>query len=398
MEAYLFIYSRLERFDYRLIYAPSQSFLPNPTRSYFVSFAREVINTDTVSNGNINANRWSLVRRGSKVLFGVGCYNQELGDCSSEIENRKVRGFFGMVFDYDEEYLPKDLFTLEYFQGLYSSYMEPIWHAQKKDEFKVNSLVVIINIPAKEEHPNFIELNTDRTRCKVLPESISQSDAINSALKMTDVEVVLGLNDIKHVTRAVLSQPRNVSLIGNNTEMYFPILQKKSENKPSKSNVGANKQSVQGKSRSAEKKVKLESSDYEYLAESIYSKLKRCGANVRLVVKHIAEKCDLIVTDGSNPRPFIKHQENNDEVNTNSCAENEIMNSQDTMLDEETINRKKTERQLRLAEIRKQYSEKEHHGKIPRVPSADLRYDMENIEELQGLTAKNKKISKIEDL
>ncbi len=72
MEAYLFIYSRLERFDYRLIYAPSQSFLPSPTRDDFVSFAREVINTDNVANGGLNTARWSVIRRGNKVLFGGG--------------------------------------------------------------------------------------------------------------------------------------------------------------------------------------------------------------------------------------------------------------------------------------------------------------------------------------
>lgn len=405
MEAYLFIYSRLERFDYRLIYAPSQSFLPNPTRNEFISFTREVINTDNISNGKINATRWSLIRRGQKVLFGVGIYNKDLGDCSSDIETRNVRGFFGFVFNFEKGTLPEEYFTLSFFQNLYSSYIMPLWHAGKKNENRINSIIQKIDVNIKEYRiDSFLELNTYSTTCKVLPEAVVISDAINSALNVNDIEIVLGLNNIKHVTSAPLLQFRNISIIGNLTEENIPISQNKSQDSPFKSEVSTSNTSVQSRGRrtiiedkSRYTTTKSEYSDYEYLAELLYAKLKRCGINVKRVVANLAKKCGLCIIEQPIQGSFNQTFENNEK--TNVYSQNEIADSQNDLA-QATINKEKAERRARFAEIRKKLSTSDEVSEDHRSSAspADLHPEVNNIEELINLTPGNKDNLDIEDL
>ena len=40
MKGYLFIYTRLDKFDYRLLYAPDIKILPSHIRDTFINFAR----------------------------------------------------------------------------------------------------------------------------------------------------------------------------------------------------------------------------------------------------------------------------------------------------------------------------------------------------------------------
>lgn len=405
MEAYLFIYSRLERFDYRLIYAPSQSFLPSPTRDDFVSFAREVINTDNVANGGINTPRWALIRRGKKVLYGVGIYNKDLGDCSSTIETRDVRGFFGIVFNYEEGLLPNDLFTVSYFQNLYASYFMPIWHTVKKDEYKINSVIQGIKVIIQNNKLNEpIYLNTNASICKILPESILVSDAINSALQIDDVELVLGLNDVKHVTSARLSQFRNVSVNGNITEEVIHITPKITsetsfKSKDSKINAGGQPiRKIQNKRDSAHHITpKPEISDHKDMAEAIFSKLRRCGFNVKRIVIYLAQKCGLRVIEQSDILPT--NQAFDKKVGTFEVTQR----GTDFNVSEpspETKAKQKEERRTRLTEIRKKLSDiddiPERHS--PKKDISDLQIDTNNIEEISNLPKKNKENLDIEEL
>lgn len=405
MEAYLFIYSRLERFDYRLIYAPSRSFLPSPTRDDFVSFAREVINTDNVANGGINTARWSVIRRGNKVLFGVGMYNKDLGDCSSTIETRDVRGFFGIVFNYEEVVLPNDLFTISYFQNLYSSYFMPIWHTVKKDEYKINSIIQGIEIIIQNNNlKETIDLNTNTSICKILPESILVSDAINSALQIDDVELVLGLNDIKHVTSARLSQFRNVSVIGNITEKVIHISSKKSSETPFKSkeskfDTGEQPiRKVKNKENSTHQITPMPGiSDHKDKADAIFSKLQRCGFNVKRIVFYLAQKCGLRVIEQSDLVPTnhpFDGKVGTFEVTQKGTDVNVTVPSPETKAKE------KEERRTRLTEIRKKLSDIDDipEGRHPKKDISDLHIDINNIEELNNLPKKNKENLDIEEL
>lgn len=405
MEAYLFIYSRLERFDYRLIYAPSKSFLPNPTRDEFVSFAREVINTDNVSNGGINTARWSVIKRGNKVLFGVGVYNKDLGDCSSTIETRDVRGFFGIVINYEGGGLPNDLFNISYFQNLYASYFMPIWHTVKKDEYKINSIIQGINISAQNNNLNeHINLNTNASICKILPESILVSDAINSALQLDDVELVLGLNDVKHVTSAHLLQFRNVSIIGNITEDVIHITPKESSNtslkiKESKiDRKGEPTRIIENKENSGlHIPLTPGNSDHKDAADSIFSILRRCGFNVKRIVIYLAHKCGLRVIEQSDIVPT--NQSFDDKERTFDVTQREI-DEIVTELSPETKAKEKEERRTRLSEIRKKLSDTDNisEGHCPQKDVSYLHIDINNIEEINNLPKSNKENLDIEEL
>lgn len=400
MEAYLFIYSRLERFDYRLIYAPSQSFLPNPTRNEFISFAREVINTDNVSNGKINTARWSLIRRGDKVLFGIGIYNKNLGDCSSDIETRNVRGFFGLVFNYEKESLPKECFAMSFFESIYSSYIMPLWHAEKKDEHKINSIIQKIDLNVEDSCTDSpIKLNTHSSVCKILPETIVVDEAINSALSVEDIEIVLGLNDIKHVTSASLSQFRNISIIGNHTEDDIPVSNKKSHvasvaHKEGRERHRDYSSTVSGQSNDKSKSVCC---DYEHLADVIYSKLKRCGVNVKRVVTSLAKKCGLYIADYPMHDSVNKMHSNSD---NNNALPYDVIDNSGQEITQSITDKEKAERRNRFAEIRKELSNSSNpqNNIEAGTSSKNPLNDVNDLEDLKSLSPKDKDSFDIEDL
>jgi len=404
MEAYLFFYSRLERFDYRLIYAPSESFLPDPIRSEFIAFAREVINTDNVSNGKIVTPRWSIIRREDKILYGIGIYNKELGDCSSELETRNIRGYFGIVFNYEKGNLPMECFTLAFFQNLYSSYFTPLWHAEKKDENKINSIVQIINIDLVEESICFpIKLNTNSSLCKVLSESVIVRDAINSAIENNDIEIVLGLNDIKHVTTASLSRFRNISLIGNFIEENISICQSKQREKLPRrkdSVVSISEQNrVRGSRSKAEEPCKItteKESDYKYLADSIFNKLRKCGINVKAIVHYLAKKCGLCIIEPSSPNYDIPDSGNEDVKKVSHNYEVDLSDEES----QKSMENARIEHRNRLAEIRKELSTSEDVSQMmaSEVSHTPQNTDFHNLEELDNIDSKEKDNLSIEDL
>lgn len=384
MKAYLFIYSRLENFDYRLIYAPPQSFLPNPTRMNFASFAREVMNTDNGSNGAIKIPRWSLIRRGNKVLFGVGAYNKDLGDCSSKYENRVVRGFFGFVFNHEKGSLPEEYFTLSFFQNLYSSYIKPLWNTARKDEDKINSISQDIDINIEEGSLHFpLELNTCSTICKVLPEAIVISDAINSALDMNDIEVVLGLNNTKHVTSADLFPFRNISVIGNREEENIPIHPRKPP-KPLPINP------IEDPTKESEH------SYYNKLANCLYVQLKKLQVDVKQFVKYLAKKCGLYIID-QNTQPSTNQTPKN-KKNTYTPFQDEMTNSLNKPT-QDTIDKEKAKRQNCLAAIRKKLLTSDEAAEVQEARASSTNSQIDNnIEELNNITPENKGNLDIEEL
>jgi hypothetical protein len=406
MEAYLFFYSRLERFDYRLIYAPSKSFLPDPIRSEFITFAREVINTDNVSNGKISVPRWSIIRRENLVLYGIGVYNKELGDCYSEFENRDIRGYFGVVFNYDNGNLPLEYFSLAYFRDLYSQYFAPFWHAKKTDEKKINSIVQKIDINIEAEGTSSrIELNGDYSICKVIPEPIVVKDVVNTAIGLQDIELVLGLNDIKHVTTASLLKFRNISILGNTIEKSVPIACDKvksdfSKNEDSaslipKQTIGRVSKSVSNKqhNRKAEVVEEGKESEYEYLADTIYHKLRKCGINVKSIVRYLAKKCGLRIVEPS----FSNYHE---PVSSKEEVENDSYNYDAEANAPEILKTSKIERRNRLSEIRKKMSTSEHVSEMTgsETTQASQNTDFNNLEELNNLSLQKKDNLSIEDI
>lgn len=67
MKFQTYIYGRTLNIDFREICSPQKRMSPQT-----VSLVKEIINTDVISNGDINRLRYLFVRDSGRVLFGVG--------------------------------------------------------------------------------------------------------------------------------------------------------------------------------------------------------------------------------------------------------------------------------------------------------------------------------------
>lgn len=231
MATQLIIYTRLENFDYRLIFAPSRQMLPEPYRSEFIDFVREVINSDNF--GSIKSPRYAVIKRNDLCLIGIGCDNSCLGEVKSNIERREIRGFFGVVSN--EPFKPSVIQTLsqlDFYKDLFTSFIIPKWHTSKRNEDDINSIVEHLTIN-KEEQPTSIfddiDINIDVNLCKIHSHQIEPSSLISSCVKHKNVDAVTNLNSEAHVTSAPLYKFHNVTI--NESVFSKTISYKKTETK-----------------------------------------------------------------------------------------------------------------------------------------------------------------------
>ncbi len=213
MKGTLFVYSRLERLDYRLIYAPPKSILPEPIRSDFINFAREIINVDNVLNGSIDELRWSVIKRENVVMVGVGCVNEQLGSTYKDFAGRHVRGFFGVVINSFNNGVINALCDVMFYQNLYKSFVLPLWSLT--DQSKANSVCMEIDIEETAVNDiNRVDINIDNSKFKILPQNIEFKDVIFSSLSHDSVDVVLNLNNLQHISSSELYHIHNATIIG----------------------------------------------------------------------------------------------------------------------------------------------------------------------------------------
>lgn len=211
---YLFVYTRLEKFDYRLIFSPDNQTLPQPIRGEFIDFAREVVDTDNF--GPIAIPRFAIVKRGNLSLIGVGCRNTVLGTCPSTEETREIRGFFGVVTDSCSFEQINTLTNLEYYRYLFTKFIIPIWGISKREEDKINSIVQAITVPNTDLpfSQSLLDVNIDNNSCKVFPISTDAASLIKSCMSFNEVDAVVGLNSDKHILEAPLYIFHNVTICG----------------------------------------------------------------------------------------------------------------------------------------------------------------------------------------
>ncbi len=210
----LFVYSRLERFDYRLLYAPDSQKLPEPLRSEFIEFAREVINTDFF--GDIREPRFALLKRGRLCLVGLGCYNKLLGDFDSHSETRTIRGFFGVLVEAPVPSILSSLLNIDFYRKIYQEHVSKLWHLGKKDEERTNSVVCNIELPEQPDEPVLPsgDLNTDARICRVHPASTEVATLFSTALSCENADIALGLNSLNHATEGSMYHFHNISIVG----------------------------------------------------------------------------------------------------------------------------------------------------------------------------------------
>ena len=366
MQGNLFIYTRLEKFDYRLIYAPDRASLPSPIRDSFIDFVREVVNTDNVNNGEISQPRWALKKEGNHILIGVGCYNKDLGAETSGTEKRIIRGFFGVYFDNLCQEAISPLTEMSFYRQIYAQYIQPLWSLTKKDEYKTNSVVQGIDI---EDSSIFatsqIQLNEQQNKCFVLSDEVIIDELFLSALRCDKVDVVCNLNTIEHVTCASLYSFHNITIICNKQTQVFALLKGDSESvstsstkstfrRPTKSNIEETKKpsvqehSYEGKERTDE--------EYTWYVDILLRKLKYCKISIEKFLRILAQKCGYILIpqeDSQNVDVRSSYVYKDEHNNSSSNQQAELIVSQDI----EQFESEKSKRRANVADLRRQYLE-----------------------------------------
>lgn len=200
MRAQYFVYTRNRGNDYKLVYAPDDTFCPPETRRYFLKQSRGVINIESYS-GSLDEPRWLISRKGNCILFGIGVMNRILGvDNNTDYTGTPIRGFFGVVVNAEDNQV-KVPFDIQFYKDLYKSKIDPIWDYLRED-FKFKGVEVTQDFNKYEcvdATTSSIELNTVEKKTVILPISTSSADVIGSILSLSaDCSFVSGLSDKEH--------------------------------------------------------------------------------------------------------------------------------------------------------------------------------------------------------
>lgn len=301
MKGSLFVYSRLERLDYRLIYAPSKEMLAEPIRSEFIDFAREIINVDNALNGDIETLRWSIIKRENIVMVGIGCANSQLGTSNKDFARRNVRGFFGVVINTPNQNIINALCNVRFYQNLYNLFIIPLWNTTTTDQRKANSICAETNIEEIESIDfKSIDVNIDNSRTKIFSQDISFKDILFSAFIHNSVDMVCNLNNLQHITSAELYKFHNATIIGNDNTTLHHLTGEEGE--PGPGDAGG--------------------FEYESLADKIIRHFKKYGLKIELFLKILANKCGCRVIkkheNHYNHPPKQPHNTNRNAVLTNN--------------------------------------------------------------------------------
>lgn len=200
MKAQYFVYTRNRDNDYKLVYAPDDTFCSPETRRYFLKQSRGVINIETYS-GSLDEPRWLISRKGNCILFGIGVMNRTIGvNNNTDYTGTPIRGFFGIIVN-AEDNLVKVPFDIQFYKDLYKSKIDPIWNYVGED-FKFKGVEVTQDFNAYEcveASTISIELNTVEKKTVILPVSTNSADVIGSILSLSaDCSFVSGLANKEH--------------------------------------------------------------------------------------------------------------------------------------------------------------------------------------------------------
>lgn len=377
MRGNLFIYTRLERFDYRLIYAPDKMSLPSPIRDSFIDFAREVVNTDNVNNGEIRQPRWALIKEGNHILIGLGCYNKDLGAETSGTEKRIIRGFFGVYFNNPSQEVIPQLTNINFYRKIYAQYIQPLWSLTKKDEYKTNSVVQEIDI---EDNSNIaaaqIQLNEQQNKCLVLTDEVSIDRLFLSSLICSKVDIVCNLNTIEHVTCASLYSFHNITIIDNKQTQVFALLIRDkvsvsspfttefTSRKPTESDNDKIKKSTSQK-HSYEESEKTDE-EYDRYVDILIRKLRDCKISLEKILRILARKCGYILVPQEDP---MVDEDSGSHVS--AVGHEDFLSSQREELiaskEIEQFESEKSKRRANVADLRRQYQEQTRGNQTTRT-------------------------------
>lgn len=197
-----YIYGRTFYIDFREICSPDKGLSQKSIR-----LVKELINTDVISNGDINRLRYLFVREREQILFGVGfCHREFLEkDLWTDLtKKRELRSFVGIVIE-AEEFNKLDAIPIDsnFFINLYLKYIYQVWNLEDRPK---NRKVIISEISECSQADNWCNLdgnmtfNVDESICRFFHKE--DENTILHSLKNCFSSISIGLNVESHVFSA----------------------------------------------------------------------------------------------------------------------------------------------------------------------------------------------------
>ena len=202
MKYHAFIYGRTRNIDFRVICNS-----PNGIMPYTEALAKQLINTDVPSNGDINRLRYLFVEEPNQVLFGIGFNHRHFlpEELHTDFSNRRgLRSFVGIVVNKEEfDNLESIPISSEFYIDLYKKIVSPIWNFEDRPK---NRKVIISGEYFSEPLDDWcrldgnIKFNNKEGLCRFFIHS--DEGRIIASLKECRSSVAIGLNTESHIITA----------------------------------------------------------------------------------------------------------------------------------------------------------------------------------------------------
>ncbi|GHV04855.1 hypothetical protein FACS189416_3760 [Bacteroidia bacterium] len=189
--------------DYRVVMSPSEKFCSTDLRKSFRTIARCVINIEEYE-GNLDVPRWTFIKSGEYILWGIGCNNKVLSqEYYTDETGTPIRGFFGIIFkaiNRDTIILP---FSIGYFQNLYQQIFPNYWTIRSGNIPLIDiDYGDLSNFETIKPEINSDILNRKENICRLFASTVDLKILFSSALGFpNDISIISGLNERKHAVQ-----------------------------------------------------------------------------------------------------------------------------------------------------------------------------------------------------
>lgn len=197
-----YIYGRTLNIDFREICSPDKGLSPKSIR-----LVKELINTDVISNGDINRLRYLFVREREQILFGVGFSHRDTLEkhlWTDLTKKRGLRSFVGIVIETEDfnklDAIPTDV---DFFLSLYLKHIYQVWDLEDRPK---NRKTIKSEISECSQADNWCKLdgnmtfNVDESICRFFQKEDEKT--ILHSLKNCCSSIAIGLNVESHVFSA----------------------------------------------------------------------------------------------------------------------------------------------------------------------------------------------------
>lgn len=204
---YPIIYTRTFYKDFRMICKPPTTVISVDLLGDFERFIRQVINTDKISNKQINTVRYSYLKKEGYILWGIGCINTEIGipnEYGTDCKHRsRLRSFIGIIFDQSSDLkLTGVPFTSSFFKEIFESYVIPNWDFPEHKQWKIIDSKPLDDFSVTTIFPeDKMQISFSHECCEVYAKDINIENLIASIITK-ETSLVTGLNVKSHIINA----------------------------------------------------------------------------------------------------------------------------------------------------------------------------------------------------